>query len=186
MESEKLLELSNMVNGGGINTGIPMTRRKPIGLSRKQLWKDSEIAKEIIYCADVLKDPNKEVQAFLRNRYRLSDQRYWELLKAVWIGCGSVRTYPIFRQLFESKRPFRQFLMSPEEEAFLHALPGEITVFRAIKTGSDSGISWSLDRDVCEKIAEEDGRSVIQRVVNTKDCLAYFNRRGEDEILYIK
>jgi hypothetical protein len=185
MESAKLLELSNKMNGGGINTSIPMTRRKPVGLSKKQLWKDSQIAKELIYCADVLKDLNMEVRVFIRDRYRLSDQRYWELLKAVWIGCGSVKTYPIFRQLFESKRPFRQFLMSPEEEAFLRSLPSEITVFRAVKTGSDSGISWSLSREVCERMAKADGRSVIQRVVNTKDCLAYFNRRGEDEIIYI-
>lgn len=172
-------------NGGGVNVGIPMTPRPVFGLSKKQLQKDSEIFTELTYLYDVEHNPLAMIGAFARNRHRLSDQRYWEALKIIWIAAGSRRHYQMFKQFFSSKRPFRQYIMSPEEEAALKAMPDPLTVYRASFGEGDNGFSWTVNRSWLEDYAEKNKRVIIERTVKKSEVLAFFNRRAEDEIIIL-
>ena len=184
VDAVSLLNAAQRINGGGINESLPMTIR-PVSLSKKQRQKDSDIAKELIYLADVKGDLRALVAAFYEYRNKLSHPRYWDLLRTVWITAGMPENYELFRSLFSSKRPFRYFVMTPEDEAFLGALPNEITVWRASKGPEDRGLSWTLDEKFAAEYAEKKGRVLIERQVQKKDVFAYFNRRGESEIIIL-
>lgn len=185
MSPETVAALCLASNGGGVNTGISMTPRPVFGLSRKQLVKDSEILSDIAYLYDHEHNPLAMIGAFVQHRHRLSDQRYWEALKIVWIAGGSRRHYQMFRQFFSSKRPFRQYLMSFEEEAALKAMPDPLTVYRAAYDEKDDGFSWTVNRSWLEDYAEKNNRKIIERKVNKSEVLAFFNRRAEDEIIIL-
>lgn len=172
--------------GPGINETIKMTPRIPHGLSRKQLIRDGQVAKELIYFSDVDQNRRLLVGAFMEHRHRLSDQRYWEFLRLVWIRAGSIELIPTFKTLLSSKRPFRFWIMSPEEEAELAALPDPFTAWRAPRPGGDEGISWSVEKSFVEEYAKANGREVIERTIPKSLVSAYFNRRGEGEVLILE
>ena len=171
--------------GPGVNEAIPFSPRIPFAISKTQAKRDGEIAKELVYLADVMNRPDLLLAAFYENRSRLSHERYWEFLKIVWIRCGTIERLPLFRQLFGSKRPCKRWLMSPEEEAKLAGLPDEFTVWRAPRPGGDEGISWSIERAFIVQYAEANGREVIERTVKKADVFAYFDRAGEGEVIIL-
>lgn len=179
-----LVEAEREVLGPGVNESIPMTRRIP-RLSDKQARRDAEIAQELIYRSDVMHRPDLVLSAFIAHRWRLSHPRYWELLKLVWIVAGSRENYALFRHLFSVKTPWRQYLMTPEEEAYLKALPESFTVWRAAYGENDGGLSWSLDREWVERYAAANGRVILEREVWKSYVLAYIERRGESELLIL-
>lgn len=179
-----VLVASSIANGGGFNETVPMTRRKVI-LSEKQLRKDSDIAKELIYLWDIKHDAEAMLGFFLSERARLSHPRYWELLRTVWLAVGSRNNYTIFRNLFSVKRPWRVFLMTPEEEVFVKKLPECFTVYRAAYGENDGGLSWSLVKEWVEEYAKVHDRIVIERVVKKSEITAFFDRRGEYEIVIL-
>jgi hypothetical protein len=184
MSETEVLSAAIAANQGGFNETVPMTRRKVI-LPEKQLRKDSDIAKELIFLWDVKKNGPAMVSAFVENRHRLSHNRYWELLRTVWIAGGERRFYPIFRQMFASKRPWKKFLMTPEEEAFFKKLPDEFTVYRAAYGKDDGGLSWSLMKEWVDEYAKVHDRIVIERTVKKSEVTAFFDRRGEYEIVIL-
>lgn len=171
--------------GPGVNESIPMTPRVPFRMSKTQVKRDGEIAKELVYLADVAHDPNMLLAAYYENRARLSDQRYWEFLKLAWVLAGKIETIPVFREMFASKRPFRNWIMSPEEEAKLNALPEEFLVWRAPRQGGDDGISWSVRLIFVAAYAQRAGREVLEKRVKKSDVIAYFDRAGEEEIILL-
>ncbi len=171
--------------GPGVNESIAGTPRVPFKMGKTQVRRDGEIAKELIYFADVVHDPERLLGVFYTYRNRLSDQRYWEFLKLAWIMAGTMETLPIFRELFASKRPFKNWIMSPEEEAKLKALPDEFLVWRAPRKGGDAGISWSVRLIFVAAYAEANGREVIEKSVKKSEVVAYFDRAGEEEIILL-
>lgn len=212
--------------GPGVNESIPRTIRTPFGLTKAKKRKDSEIAKELIYLLDVLHRPDLMLSAFYENRHRLSPQRYWDFLRTAWIAAGTVESVPLFREMFAAKKPWKQFLMSPEEEAELAALPESFTIWRAPRPGSvltpdeaskrgvveaamnetpqtprihdramseneeevvldDGGISWSISPVFVTEYAKKNGRQVVHKTVWKSYVTAYFNRRGEGEIILL-
>lgn len=171
--------------GPGVNESIPMTPRIPFAIPKVQARRDSEIAKDLVYFADVMNRPDLLLAAFYEHRNRLSHERYWEFLKVVWIRCGTIERLPLFRQLFGSKRPFRKWIMSPEEEAKLTELPDEFEVWRAPRPGGDDGISWSIEQAFIQEYAKAHGREVVERTVRKADVFAYFDRAGEGEVIIL-
>lgn len=173
------------VRGPGVNESIPFSPRIPLAIPKAQARRDSEIAKELVYLADVMNRPDLLLAAFYEHRNRLSHERYWEFLKVVWIRCGTIERIPLFRQLFGSKRPCKKWIMSPEEEAKLKELPDEFTVWRAPRPGGDDGISWSIERAFIAQYAEANGREIIERTVKKSEVFAYFDRAGEGEVIIL-
>ena len=75
----------------GNNEKVPMTRRYHSHLSAKVLKRDSVIVEKIIREWDKQQNKNKDLlPIFLKEHKNLSDERYWELLRTVWIISGTV------------------------------------------------------------------------------------------------
>ena len=80
-------------------------------------------------------------------------------------------------------------LMYEDEFKFYSALPDEMTVYRGVsRNRNPKGLSYTLDIDKAiwfqNRFAnEENTGSLIERRIKKSDILAYFNRRGEDEIV---
>ncbi len=178
-------------NSQAFNQRSDFTRRIP-ALPQKQLARDSKIASQIIRAAEGGTDNNAEqkvMEVFLTKARLLSNPRYWELMRTVWVAAGSTETAPIFRRLMKSSRPCRSWFMTPEDAADLDAMTFPLTVWRAYDTcydaDNDPGISWTIDRGWCEAYAAAHNRIIRERKVNREDVFAYVTRRGESEIIIL-
>lgn len=169
------------------NERTDFTRRIP-SLPKKQLERDSKIVRQIMIAADVGTECGGEqrvLDLFFRKAHLLSNPRYWEVMRTVWIVAGSTETAPMFRRLMKSARPCRSWFMTPEDAADLDVMEFPLTVWRAYDSEPDPGISWTIDREWCEDYARSRGRKVKTRQVVRDDIFAYISRRGESEIIIL-
>ena len=175
------------------NRRTDFTRRIPTGLSDKQMARDSKIAMQLVRIQQEggNRAAEKMIYQFVRKAKLLSNPRYWELMRTVWVAAGSTETAPLFRRMMKSNRPCRSWFMTPEDAQALDAMQFPITVYRtcAHKYGGendlDPGISWTLDYDWCLDYADKTGRIIKTRQVYRSDIFAYITRRGEEEIIIL-
>ena len=174
------------------NRRTDYTRRIPTGLSEKQMARDSKIAMQLIRIDQEGGDsaPEKILDLFFRKSKLLSNPRYWELMRTVWVSAGSTETAQLFRALMKSSRPCRSWFMTPEDAKALDAMQFPVLVYRAYDAklypdDTDPGISWTLDSQWCREYAESKDRVVKSRMVCRSDIFAYITRRGEEEIIIL-
>ena len=99
-------------------------------LPEKQLARDAKIVRQIIRAYEQGRE--QEVLDIFRRKARLlSNPRYWEVMRTVWVAVGSTETAPLFRTLMQSSRPCKSWFMTPEDAAALEAMPFPLTVWRA-------------------------------------------------------
>ncbi len=168
----------------GNNEAVPMTRRYP-NLPNKVLKRDSEIVRKIITAWDLENDADKVLSIYIKESKNLSDERYWELLRTVWVICGSVENADLFRKLMQSNRKQKYYFSTPEEAKFLRELPEQVEVFRATNI-NDNGLSWTLSKEYAEwyKTAYQKDK-VISQVINKKQIFAYIERNLESEVIVL-
>lgn len=155
-------------------------------LPRKVLLRDSKIVKQLMIANDIENDKEKYFQLFLKNKDLLSTQRYWEVLRGVWILCGGLDKIDIFRKLMLSKKKNRYCFSTPEEAKELRELPDTFKVYRACNDENDGGFSWTYDLNYCKYYKESyQKRMIITKEVNKSDVFALINRNREYEILII-
>lgn len=167
-----------------INEHSDFTRRIP-ALPQKQLARDGKIAGQIIRAYEEENGAEKVKDIFFRKAKLLSNPRYWELLRTVWVVAGSTENANEFRPYFKSSRPCKGWFMTVEDAEALEKMPFPITVYRAYSQDPDPGISWTLDAEWCKEYAKAHGRKVKSRTVERKDIFAYISRRGEEEIIIL-
>lgn len=188
------------------NRRTDFTRRIPTGLSDKQMARDSKIAMQLIriYQERGARFDEKMIDLFVRKAKWLSNPRYWELMRTVWVAAGSTETAPLFRRMMKSQRPCRSWFMTPEDAQALDAMQFPITVWRAFDVkyiddlphgtspgdivdlpNSDPGISWTIDKEWCIAYARANVRVVRERQVMRGDIFAYVTRRGESEMIIL-
>lgn len=161
-----------------------MTRRYP-DLPQKVLKRDSEIARRLIHIWDEKRDGVLLLNFFLDNMKNLSDQRYWEVLRTVWVLTGSNDNADLFRRLFTSSRKHRYFFSSPEDAKALRDMPDEIVVFRA-GSDNDKGLSWTTSEQYAIQYKDAFFKEkIIQKTVNKKDVFAFIQRNKESEIIIL-
>jgi hypothetical protein len=129
--------------------------------------------------------------AFREYEASFDDQSYWMILGKIWTQ--QEQLWPNrkwFLQVFNSPRPERDHLMSPEEHDVFGALPDMFQIYRGFIGKRGEGLSWSLDRAKAEwfarrfSILTELGEPrLMLGVVSKKDVLAYFDERAEKEIV---
>ena len=169
--------------GLAVNERTDFTRRIP-ALPEKQLARDAKIVGQIIRAYE--QGDNQAVLDIFRHKAGLlSNPRYWEVMRTVWVAVGSTETAPLFRTLMQSSRPCRSWFMTPEDAAALEAMPFPLTVWRAYDGDPDPGISWTLDREWCEGYAKAKNRRVKQMQVSHDQVFAYVSRRGEEEVIIL-
>ena len=188
------------------NQRTDFTRRIPTGFSQKQLDRDARIITQIVRAYDEggKGAAEKVLEIFLRKARLLTNPRYWEVMRTVWVAAGSTETADIFRTMMKSARPCRSWFMTPEDAQALDAMQFPLTVWRAYDVkyiddlphgtspgdivdlpNSDPGISWTIDKEWCIGYARSKGRVVRERQVMRSDIFAYVTRRGESEMIIL-
>lgn len=166
------------------NTTTDFTRRIP-SLPRKQMMRDSRIIERIVKAYDEDGDLDKTKEIFFKNARFLSNPRYWELMRTVWIAVGTTENAPEFVPYMKSDRPSKGWFMTPEDAKALDAMPFPITIYRAYDFEPDTGISWSTDKAFVEEYAQKKGRKVKTMQVERERIFAYITRRFESEIIIL-
>lgn len=164
------------------NERTDFTRRIP-SLPEKQLARDSKIAMQLVRAQE--QGAEAMIDVFTKKAKLMSNPRYWEFMRTVWVAAGSTETAPMFRRLMKSARPCKSWFMTPEDAADLDRMQFPLTVWRAYDSEPDQGISWTVDREWCEGYAKSKGRKVKERQVMREEIFAYVTRRGESEIILL-
>ena len=117
----------------------------------------------------------------------LSDYAYWFMLSTLWVSYSGFSDLELWKELFSSNRPNKSIsLMKPDELSALKKLPNKITVYRAHRQKETDWIAYTLDKNIADCFARKRGTSEITAYkVKKIDILAYFTRRGEQEIIVI-
>lgn len=169
----------------GNNERVPMTRRYP-NLQQKVLRRDSQIVERIINVWDNGHHTEKVLSIFLKEHKNLSDERYWELMRTVWIIAGSVETASTFRKLMTSNRKEKYYFSTPEEAKKLREMPETFEVYRATNGENDGGLSWTVSKEYAEWYKQAYNKEkVICRTVNRKEVFAFIERNQEAEIVIL-
>lgn len=167
------------------NETIEMTRRY-FELPKKVALRDSKIARQLINAWDIEHDKEKVFKLFVKNHTKLSSQRYWELLKIVWIICGGLENVGMFKLLMSSKKKNRYCFSTPEESKLLREMPEVFKVYRACNDKNDGGISWTYSKDYAFYYKNAfNKKRVLEHTVKKEDVFALINRNQEYEILLI-
>ena len=143
--------------------------------------------KPFFLAGDMNDEPGSRFTTELQKNFRLlSNPRYWEMLKVVWIAVGSTSVVDEFRRYMRSTRPCRNYFMTPEEHEALRNMQFPLKVWRACNSEDDGGLSWTVSMEVAVEFAARGNcRKILVREVDRKDVFAYINRRGEDEIIIL-
>lgn len=162
------------------------TRRNPSYLSQKQLERDSKIIKQIIVAGDVEEDYDKVVDIFFKKYHLLSNPRYWEVMRTVWIMGGDHTNVDKFKQLMKSSRPAKSWFMTLEDADALEKLDFPILLYRAYdERYEDHGISWTSNLEWAENRAKIRKLVIKKRLFYREEIFAYISRRGEDEFIIL-
>jgi hypothetical protein len=171
--------------GTANNEKFTMTRRYP-DLPRKKLISDSKICGRLVAAWDVAHDQNKVFDIWRKENKNLSNERYWELLRTVWVLCGSTARVPEFLTWFNSKRTMRHFFSTPEEHKRLREMPVFLTVYRAANEEIDGGIAWTLNLKYAEYYQEAyQKKQIYTRQIAKPEVFALIERNNEEEVLIL-
>ena len=135
---------------------------------------------------DTEHNQQKVLDIFLKEMHLLSDQRYWELMRTVWVISGSLETVDIFKKLMRSDRGYRYYFSTPEESEKLREFPDTMEIHRALNGETDEGISWTLSYEYAEKYQKMfDKERIITRTIAKEQIFAFIERNNESEILIL-
>ena len=167
------------------NELVHMTRRYP-KLRKKVLQRDSKIVMKLMRAWDVEQDENKVLSIYLKEKDSLSHERYWELMRTVWVVCGSVDRAELFRHLMQSWRPQKHYFSTPEEATRLRQMPDNIVVYRATNDENDLGLSWTISEQYAQEYKEMyQKKMIIEKTISKSDVFAFIERNNEHELILL-
>lgn len=113
------------------------------------------------------------------------DATYWHVIGCLWVDGGETQHIELMRKMLASPRRGRWKMMKKADRRAWRKLPKVMKAYRATASNEDldRAIAWTLSRKVAERFAKSWHRTVVERVVRKEDVIAYFDRRGEKEIL---
>lgn len=162
------------------------THRNPSFLSKKQLERDSKIVRQIVTAYDVEEDARKVVDIFFRKCHLLSNPRYWEIMRTVWVVGGNHTNVEHFKELMKSNRQAKSWFMTLEDAEELEKMNFPILLYRAYDIRyEDKGISWTDNFDWVMNRAEIHKLTVKKRLFTRNEIFAYISRRGENEFIIL-
>lgn len=118
----------------------------------------------------------------------LSEQEYINVVKDWYTQTEIVyQDLQLWIDTFKSIKNTK-LLMDYDELNYFNNLPKKIVIYRG--GVSKRGISWTLNKDIAEWFANRfrainKGGQLFEKKVYKNDCIAYFNDREEEEIIYI-
>lgn len=136
------------------------------------------------------------LDALVRIQHKITDDcKFWELVGNIWTDTENARqNYDEWEELLTSDRDCRNSMMDEQEREFLAKLPTTLTIYRGYRFKDDEydgieGFSWTLSEERAEWFARrfagvyEDVPMVATATIHKADVIAYFDGRGEQEIL---
>lgn len=117
----------------------------------------------------------------------IDDANYWNILGTLWKAGGTVIQQEQWLKLFTSPRPKAHKIMKSRERRAWRKLPAKVVAYRAVNNRGEAFIamSWTLDLKTAERFSEAGTRKIVKRTFDKKDIFAYFDRRGESEIIIL-
>jgi hypothetical protein len=167
--------------------GLPALANQMLEQKHNQLRKALDTKNFSLYI--FLHERPYRVSAFKDIEHQLTDENYWKLLSRMWTDTeNSYQDLSTWKNLFKSKRNQRHNLMTEDELDTMKSLDDIVTIFRGcVENLNEDGLSWTLDRDRAEWFANrfDEKGIVIERTVSREEIVAYFNARGEEELIII-
>ena len=119
----------------------------------------------------------------------LSPKDYGELLAYCWVEQENPnQDVNVSRKLavhfFRKAR--KSYIMKSSELKVYNTLPDTVTAYRGVAQGRERyGLSWTTDREKAEWFQNRFGEKneLLKAAVPKEHILAYFNRRGESEVV---
>ena len=116
----------------------------------------------------------------------MSDQDFGKLFPLVLMDSENHwQLHKVIKKLLARKGDWKQYLMTDEEKKVFESLPSLVTLYRGCKIFNIKGFSWTINIEKAKwysRRCTSAGGLVMKGVCNKSDLLAYWNRRGEDEI----
>ena len=167
------------------NELVLMTRRYP-KLKQKILIRDSKISEKLIRAWDINHSQTEVLEIFVKEKKNLSDERYWEILRTVWILCGTIEYNDLFRLLMKSNRKEQYYFSTPEEQKRLREMPESFEVYRATSNKNDNGLSWTLDKEYAQNYASMYRKQfILNKTIFKSEIFAFIERNDESEIIIL-
>ena len=126
---------------------------------------------------------------FNLNRDFLSEQKYNEYLKSIWILTefpNADKNVSVNESLELFKNANKNLIMSVQERVKLKSLPNEVIIYRGgHKKNNSKALSWTDDYDQALWFAKrfDNNGYVLQATIKKDDIIAYFDERNEKELI---
>ena len=159
-----------------------LQRKREIIAERKEAGEHTDIL--------TLYERPYRINAFMDMQDGLTDREYWESLG--WIYTDSENLHQNrdeWRELLNSDRPDRLYIMGAEDRTALALMKNPIRVYRGKAIQDGDGFSWTTNlkkaRWFANRNAELRSQSthVITGTIRRKHVIAYLTNRGESEIV---
>jgi hypothetical protein len=142
-----------------------------------------------------------QLDALLDVADQIGDAEFWDLVGDVWRDTeNAYEQYDLWYEVFHLDRACREEMMNAEEQEFLAKQPDQIKVYRGAATSLDGaydaadGFAWTLRKSKARWFAERfrslfESEGAVPEIltarVEKKNVVAYFDGRGEREILVL-
>lgn len=102
-------------------------------------------------------DSDKGAEELLRIQNQLTHERYWSILRWMWIRHGgSVARLRVQHTLLMADRPCKNFLMTKQEHTALAELAEELDIYQGTLVGAEHfRWSWSLVAEISREFARK-------------------------------
>lgn len=116
--------------------------------------------------------------------HEIDDNEYWTILRALWIENGVCNDLYEYLFFFSGRKRQHKVMKSADRQA-LKKLPKQLTIYRGCKEKTDENkFNWSADRSFVERyIKTMEGYYIAEKKINKSEIFAFFNSRGESEII---
>ena len=125
----------------------------------------------------------KGISYFKELAKKLDDNDYWTILRALWIDKGECKD--IWKDLFfNSGRKREHKIMKSSDRQALKKLPKQITIYRVCREKADENKwNWTTDKAFAERYLTNNGEYIAEKTIDKSEIFAFFNSRGESEII---
>ena len=181
---------SNII-GTRDGTLLDITDEENLEKARKEISKEIDISS--LFRLFMLIQDNYHLTFLKYIKDYMSKEDFAKFLAYAWVHSENPNqdtnvSIPMLRKWF--RKADRESLMEKDELEYYNNLPDEVAVYRGVSVGraEKDGLSWTCNRDTAEWFAHRFDRDnakgyLLQGKVKKEDVFAYFNSRGEDEIL---
>jgi hypothetical protein len=141
-------------------------------------------------------NPFLRLNNFRQLVHTIDDYQYWKFLRKVYQASDS--TFSAFAELFASKRPLRETLMTTEEQHELEQLSNNSLIYRVMTVreleGGHYGVSWTLSRQMAEYLiaghyanVQPTGEplAVHEMHIDKSKIVCLFDDHGQKEVIVL-